>query len=102
MSLDITSGSSERSLLPYKTQGSVVSNNLGKAIRRTNNDDQRTIFSTQLTELDNCFQEEQYEIMRAAAAFLPQSKSTAHAHDGAPVHKARSIKTVRQVWRGGT
>lgn len=45
------------------------------------NDDLRHIWNDildrQLTELDNRFQEDQFGIMRAAATFLPQSKTFA-------------------------
>ncbi|CAM4658841.1 unnamed protein product [Leuciscus chuanchicus] len=79
-SWDITSGTRVRKV-PARLAGSVVTTSLGKATSVRNDDDLRHIWNDildrQLTELDNRFQEDQYGIMRAAATFLPQSKTFA-------------------------
>uniref|UniRef100_A0A3B3R0H2 DUF4371 domain-containing protein n=1 Tax=Paramormyrops kingsleyae TaxID=1676925 RepID=A0A3B3R0H2_9TELE len=79
-SWDITSGTRVRKI-PARLAGSVVTTSLGKATSVRNDDDLRHIWNDildrQLTELDNRFQEDQYGIMRAAATFLPQSKTFA-------------------------
>uniref|UniRef100_A0A8C9YWK2 TTF-type domain-containing protein n=1 Tax=Sander lucioperca TaxID=283035 RepID=A0A8C9YWK2_SANLU len=79
-SWDITAGTRVRKL-PARLAGSVVTTSLGKATSVRNDDDLRHIWNDildrQLAELDNCFQEDQYGIMRAAATFLPQSKTFA-------------------------
>ena len=71
-SWDITSGSRERSL--PATLWSVATNSLGRAESVKMNDDLKHIWNDilnrQLTELDSCFQEDQYGIIRALAAFL--------------------------------
>ncbi|XP_034033315.1 zinc finger MYM-type protein 1-like [Thalassophryne amazonica] len=77
-SWDITVGTRKRSL-PSRLTDSVVSTTLGKATAVRNDDDLRHIWNDildrQLTELDTRFQEDQYGIMKAAAAFLPQSQT---------------------------
>lgn len=59
----------------------MVTTSLGKATSVRNGDDLRHIWNDfldrQLTEMDNHFQEDQYGILRAAATFLPQSKTFA-------------------------
>uniref|UniRef100_A0A667Y2X2 TTF-type domain-containing protein n=1 Tax=Myripristis murdjan TaxID=586833 RepID=A0A667Y2X2_9TELE len=79
-SWDVTAGSRARRL-PTKLAESVVTTSLGKSKCVKSNDDLRHIWNhildRQLTELHTRFQEDQYGIMRAAAAFLPPSRTFA-------------------------
>lgn len=66
---------------PVRLAGHVVTTSLGITTSVGNDDDLTHIWNDildrQLTELDNRFQKDQCGIMRAAATFLPQSKTFA-------------------------